>query len=373
MSESEKNVAQHYELLSKLGILQKLELYERKIRTQQELLTEAADIVNTHTLDELLSYTISRLNTKFIPQYLAFILLEPHESTKTKIYCYNNLKSIPAPIRIQSLEPFKTFFLKYPNPISFSLLEYMMENKEATDALLPLQPEIIVPIIGPGGPGGFIVFGAKLIGSGYDKDEISYINTLMRFASISLQNSIHYRTSITDIKTNLNNHGFFLVRLEEELSKVRRYSGELSILMLDVDFFKNFNDTWGHLAGDEMLYHMARVIEKSIRKGDIAARFGGEEFSVLLIHSTIESAQAAAERIRSSIEEMVLRYNQKELRITVSIGISHAIIGSDIEPDKLIQQADTALYKSKSQGRNRVSCYTPSLLSRVLAERNTAG
>ncbi|TFG62891.1 MAG: GGDEF domain-containing protein [Spirochaetales bacterium] len=369
MPETDINLIQHYDLLSKLGVLQKLQNYERKVRDQQELLAEAAAIVNSRTVEELLEYTISRLNNKFIPEYLAFIMLDPHEAVKTKIYCYNNLKAIVPPVTIHSLEPFRTFFGKYPNPVSFSLLEYIMDNKEASDALLPLRPEIVVPIMGPGGLNGFIVFGVKLVGSGYDKDEISYINTLMRFASISLQNAVHYRTSVSDIKTNLYNHGFFLLRLEEELAKVRRYSSELSILMLDVDFFKKFNDTWGHLAGDEVLYHTARVVEKSIRKGDIAARFGGEEFSVLLPQSTLASAKAAGERIRSSIEQMVVSYNRKDLRITVSVGISHVIPGADIDSAHLLRQADTALYASKTQGRNRVTCCASGLLARALSKK----
>ena len=122
-----------------------------------------------------------------------------------------------------------------------------------------------------------------MIGPGYVSGEIDYIKKIVKCASVCLQNGMYYRSTIMDAKTDLYTHHFFLKRFHEELSRVIRYDLTLSIVMLDLDHFKNVNDTFGHTAGDRVLNEVARIIEKSIRKGDIAARFGGEEYIILLI------------------------------------------------------------------------------------------
>ncbi|MDY7030063.1 MAG: diguanylate cyclase, partial [Spirochaetota bacterium] len=116
----------------------------------------------------------------------------------------------------------------------------------------------------------------------YTDDEIVHIDRLMRFVSISLQNAIHYHSSVTDFKTQLYNHSFFMKRLTEELAKVKRYNKSMAVMLIDIDFFKQLNDRYGHLAGDKVLFELARTLEKSLRREDVVARFGGEEFVIML-------------------------------------------------------------------------------------------
>ncbi len=245
-----------------------------------------------------------------------------------------------------------------PASSTFDVFEYMISDKNLTDVFVPLNPKIIVPMMGKEGMYGFIVFGQKVLGNEYTKPEMKYIDRIMKFASISLQNNIHYRRAIIDAKTKLYNHSFFLRRFEEELSKIKRYNFQLCLLMIDIDFFKKFNDTYGHILGDEILLHISDILNENVRDEDIASRFGGEEFAILLIQCDLDSAWIAAERIRKAIEDFRINYEEQDIKVTVSLGISLAEQSIDLNAEDIIKLADKALYYSKEHERNQTTIYS---------------
>lgn len=150
--------------------------------------------------------------------------------------------------------------------------------------------------------------------------------------------------------TGLKNHRSFKERLEEEFHRAARYQLPFSLLLLDVDRFKLFNDTYGHPAGDEVLKSVAKLLHETTRETDFVARYGGEEFVVLMPFTNIEEALALAERVRAAIEAAPW----KQRAITVSIGVS-SLTRSVPSHSALVSAADTALYHSKQRGRNRVT------------------
>ncbi len=151
----------------------------------------------------------------------------------------------------------------------------------------------------------------------------------------------------TDGLTGLLNHRSFRVRLGEEVERAIRYKKEFSLIMLDVDSFKSFNDTFGHPAGDAVLRTVARIIQAELRDSDIAARYGGEEFVALLPYTGVRDSLMVAERIRQGIESA----GWDKRSITASFGIS--TLGTEVfTADELVQQADTALYAAKHKGKN---------------------
>jgi diguanylate cyclase (GGDEF)-like protein len=160
--------------------------------------------------------------------------------------------------------------------------------------------------------------------------------------------------AMTDPLTGLRNIRFFDPYLEQELEAARRDQQPLSVVMVDIDHFKNFNDTHGHPAGDEALRTFARVVGGSIRASDVAARYGGEEFIIALRHVAIDEAQAIAEKLRLAVEQMVVELGPgRYARITASFGV--ASTGLHIQDQKtLVSLADAALYSAKELGRNRV-------------------
>jgi diguanylate cyclase (GGDEF)-like protein len=128
-----------------------------------------------------------------------------------------------------------------------------------------------------------------------------------------------------------------------------------SIIMMDLDFFKNINDTYGHACGDAVLQHVAQIILKSIRSADVAARYGGEEFVVLVSKPGKKVVLEIAERIRATIEASKVSYKDVLLEITISCGVACYNRKKDFSPHIMIERADKALYKSKQDGRNRIS------------------
>lgn len=154
----------------------------------------------------------------------------------------------------------------------------------------------------------------------------------------------------TDGLTGLKNHRTFKTHLKDEYQRSARYGEPLSLMMMDVDKFKPFNDTFGHPAGDEVLKEVARIIVDSTRSTDLVARYGGEEFVVLLPYTEREAALGLAERIRANIEAG----NWEKREITVSIGVG-TMENETIDMDKFVSSTDEALYHSKLTGRNRVT------------------
>lgn len=156
--------------------------------------------------------------------------------------------------------------------------------------------------------------------------------------------------AVTDGLTGLYNHRFIFERLEEEIAKVARYGRPLSIIMLDIDNFKQVNDTFGHRAGDEVILSVAHAIMASLRKTDVAGRYGGEEFLVLLPETDLKAAHIVAEKIRNTVA--LLQFETKDLAVTISAGVAEAEKGESFEA--LINRADAKLYTAKRNGKNRV-------------------
>jgi diguanylate cyclase (GGDEF)-like protein len=169
----------------------------------------------------------------------------------------------------------------------------------------------------------------------------------LEFANVQLK-----ALSITDSLTGLKHHREFQERLEDEVHRAKRYDLPLSLIMLDVDHFKPFNDAYGHPAGDEVLRRLAKVLERQARETDIIARYGGEEFAIILGNTDREQAVTAAERLRAAVSEESWPHR----RITVSMGVSTLASAVKMHQD-LIAEADKALYASKSSGRNCISHY----------------
>jgi two-component system, cell cycle response regulator len=185
-------------------------------------------------------------------------------------------------------------------------------------------------------------------------------STIIRFGfQDDLDESFHENlmsSALRDGLTKLFNKRYFLERLDSELKFAQRHETALSLLMLDLDHFKKINDTQGHLAGDTVLATIANVLHKAVRNEDVVARFGGEEFAIILRAIGIDSAQLMAERVRKLVEGTLIQLDGgKEMKCTVSIGIA----GYPSTPCKtlehLVEAADKALYRAKHGGRNRVA------------------
>ena len=349
-------VIQNYELLKDLGVIDYIDSINTDNKELEHLLSEAYEVFRKRSIEELVDYILECLSAKFIPSNLLFILNQGIMVNKIKVILYKNLKREESDLSIESLDPYEKFFRKYSNTTSFQIFESELSDTGLVETLQPYNPEIVVPVNGLSGLYGIIIFGSKVLAQEYSTKEISYINKLMKFTAIGIQNNIHYEYSVKDPKTDLYNHNFFIKRVEEEIARYKRSSKTFSVIMIDIDNFKRLNDKYGHLAGDEVIIKLSKKIRHEMREEDIISRFGGEEFTVLLPDADKNAALIAAERLRSAVEKMQTEWQELILKITVSIGVA-AYDDKDAVGSILLDNADKAMYKSKEKGRNKVSIY----------------
>lgn len=193
-------------------------------------------------------------------------------------------------------------------------------------------------------------------GKRFGEQELVFIESIMDMVIFPLRNALKYRealaTAMIDPLTGLNNRGAMSISLAREIERARRHEDQdLSIIMIDIDHFKQINDRYGHLCGDDILRQVAHVIQQSIRGSDACFRYGGEEFLICLTNSNLPLVRMVAERVRNAIRENV-RLSDKEKPVTASFGVAHYNGESDW-PD-LVNRADKALYSAKQNGRDRI-------------------
>lgn len=250
--------------------------------------------------------------------------------------------------------------------------ELVQKLPESTDLnmITTLKPSLIVPLVQHNHLNGILILGERITlseDSGYSDYEKKQISIIASLASIAINNAALIERASTDMMTHLKLKYFFYNVLTDKLDNALAKGNNLSILMFDIDFFKRFNDTYGHACGDYVLITVAKIIKSSIREKDLASRYGGEEFTVLLNETNTEDAMIVAERIRSKVEQFDFCYEYQHVKVTISLGVATFDKETNpvTSPKLLVDQADKALYVSKRNGRNQVTFADPKLISEV--------
>jgi diguanylate cyclase (GGDEF)-like protein len=186
-------------------------------------------------------------------------------------------------------------------------------------------------------------------------------NSIKREKMLRDHSELHKREATTDALTGLYNRRFFDAQFTSQLTQAQRQQTTLSLIMLDIDYFKNYNDHYGHIAGDSAIIAVADCIRKKLqRSSDLAARYGGEEFIVMLPNSTAAVAQAFAENTRQAICDLNIQHINSMIanHITISVGVSCCMPGMKVDTVTFLKNTDLALYAAKQKGRNQVQ-YLP--------------
>lgn len=223
---------------------------------------------------------------------------------------------------------------------------------------------LIVPIVFNDEVLGTLFLRTKMKEHGFTQKEIDFCRIVANssfhalrnarlFEKVSREKEYLKEIAVKDQLTSLYNHNFFYSRLEEEFERAVRYETPLSLIMLDIDNFKQINDTYGHRVGDIVLREMSALIKRGVRKTDIVARYGGEEFAVILPHTLLKGAVDEAERLRELVEIHAYAGLITD-RITMSIGVASYPQKGAMNSGDLVNHADDALYKAKGSGKNCV-------------------
>jgi diguanylate cyclase (GGDEF)-like protein len=358
---SNPKVQKNHTLLQDLGVFQYINSLNKQINDYQILFSNGLSIFHHITIDDMLDTAVLQLANHIKSVSSVFLWKSFQNKDEVTIKEYKNNKLTNTGLYLESMAPFELFFRQHPKPIiTYSDLVNQMNNPDAAQALDKVSPELIIPILGHSSLYGLILIGSKIGKEPFSIQELVFIRNFMAIVSLAIQNNLNYDHSVRDVKTGLYNYGFFMTRLTEELARMKRNSYVSSIIVIDVDFFKKFNDTYGHLAGDRVLEHIAAKIKKGVRIEDVPSRFGGEEFTVLLPDTNIQAAWGVAERLRTIVAQLVIPWEIPLSPVTISLGLFtfDKTIDSITE---IVDRADKAMYKSKERGRNCTTIWKPGL------------
>ena len=219
---------------------------------------------------------------------------------------------------------------------------------------------MIVPLICQDRVVGVLNLADKTEPGGFENEHIAVIELFSQLVGASIGNIKLFekiqRQATTDGLTSLVNHKTFYETLEKELWRSRRYGGQISLIMIDVDNLKKTNDTYGHRAGDKVI--KSRRVKECIRQIDTAARYGGDEFAVILPNTSLEDATIVAERMVDVVSHTPVVWKKEQIRLSISVGLGR--YDADVNPEDITSRSDQALYSAKQEGKNRVKIFEPS-------------
>ena len=286
-------------------------------------------------------------------------LVESYQSLSKKISkgLSDLVKKIKIPLNEDEGIPALTALESMPHKINISSARQKV-NSQILDVLQP-HDFAAVPLEAKDKTVGVIMADNIITHRKITQDDVKILSLFANQAGLAIENSRLYenmkKKAESDSLTGLVNHGKFQGILDEEFRRARRYKGNLSLIFMDIDNFKEYNDTLGHQAGDRVLVKIADILNKNARKLDIAARYGGEEFAIILPQTNKSEAKKVAERIRKAVAKDKFEYKGKAwpAALTVSIGVA-AYSATVKSKEVLIKKADKALYRAKKTGKNKV-------------------
>ncbi len=195
----------------------------------------------------------------------------------------------------------------------------------------------------------------------FTESDLKLVQSLASTAAVTIEKKRLHNLSIYDGLTGVFVHRYFQAVLTQKFEEARRHDQELSLMLIDIDHFKRFNDTYGHQVGDMVLAEVAAIFKRTARASDVVARYGGEEFVMILPETNLQGAAAFADRVRHLVESHAVKSRGGDLKVAVSIGVASLKAHSPTAKDELIRFADLSLYRAKDNGRNRVESYDASM------------
>ncbi len=349
------------------------EQYEKKIFDLQQLLDISKSLCSTIEFSNLIESILYTCMGQFHVLGAALYVIDALDADDYELGTNYNGMDLDSTVTYKISVNHPLVGLLSSSEKVHTIEELKRELPEGTDIrmLESLKPTLIVPLLQKKHLDGILLLGERISldgDTGYTSYEIDQIKSIASLGAIAINNAALLERSSTDMMTHLKLKYFFFNALTDKLDAALAQNGPLSVIMFDIDFFKRFNDTYGHACGDYVLQTVAKIIKSCIREKDLASRYGGEEFTVLLNETRREDAMTVADRIRSKVEQYDFCYENQHVKVTISIGVAvfNAETNPVTSPKDLVDQADQALYVSKRNGRNRVTFADSKIVSEVV-------
>ena len=340
--------------------------YRQTYHYRRALLGFSSKMSHILNLDELAKEMLPTM-TKALSITQASLLLQDNDNGDFSVkFAYPKAKSESSnELRFNPDSPIVVWLDRKGNPLHPEQIDNTPEFKglwqEEKERLTTSGLGLLYPLKSRDKLIGILALGKKQSGGLYSHEDIALVTNITNQAGIILENAQLYTQATiranTDELTRLYNHRYFHERLEQEIARGSRFGSTFSLIMLDIDLFKSYNDVYGHLAGDQVLRLTGKYIENSIRGIDLAFRYGGEEFTIILPETRLDDAYRVAERIRKTLES---KTSSRVMPITASLGIANWPTDG-VMKEEIIARADAALYRAKHTGRNR-TCLSSDVL-----------
>lgn len=343
-------------------LLEKNRELRKNIYGLHSLFEVSMDLSSILDLEGLVNSSLLTIIGQYSVKNALFMLSNKSKNNRLTVFSSRAFDHNTESLVLHPDDPLVTYFNKRPEPIIVDKLPETAAKTRIINQIKEFGISLIMPVMIENNVSGLIFLGPRLKQDGIEDRELQQLTILSNIISISLNNASLYKEveqlSYTDGMTSLHNYRYFELRLKEEINRHARTKAGLSLLILDVDYFKNFNDTLGHQAGDEVLRLLGHILRETSRENDIVSRYGGEEFAIILPAVDKDGALVLAERIRKKIEltPFTDEHVQPGGRVTVSIGAA-SLGKEETNSEDLIKKADLALYAAKHAGRNKVKLF----------------
>jgi diguanylate cyclase (GGDEF)-like protein len=340
---------------------------EREIPLTDELEKEIFDLRQLLQVSKSLS---SNLDYSSLLDSILYICMGQMRVTQAALFSRDNLE-VPGIKLVRNLEGFELdpeekYILEIDSPLiefltrnyrcySMGELGKLVEDPQSLRILSSMRPSLIVPLNAKDQLMGILVLGERIHSTSYSEKEKEYLVDIAHFAANAIHNAVLFEMSTTDMMTHLKLRHYFNEVLNRRISQSIHSGQPVSLIMADIDHFKEVNDTYGHQTGDEVLKTVSLLIRNNLRQNDIGARYGGEEFMILLHDTDEEGAYEIAERLRTNIATLDHSSRACLHPVHISMGVAQFDPRIDKTAKDLVKRVDQALYFSKQNGRNRSS------------------